>query len=67
MGTRFRPSGRRIVPESFGMVRRAAQTANKGATANVGSGAGGVAPGLYTLTNEGIRSAVFRVQRKFLP
>jgi hypothetical protein len=24
-----------------------------------------VAPGLYTLTNEGIRSAVFRVQRKF--
>ena len=43
------------------------QTANKGATVNVGAASGGVPPGLYTFANEGIWSGSFRIQRNFIP
>jgi hypothetical protein len=42
-------------------------TANKGATVNVGAASGAVPPGLYTFANEGIWTGVFRVQRNFIP
>jgi hypothetical protein len=43
------------------------QTANKGATVNVGAASGGLPPGLYTFRDEGILSGSFRLQRNFLP
>jgi hypothetical protein len=42
-------------------------TANKGATVNVGAASGGVPPGLYNIANQGEWTGVFRVQRNFLP
>ena len=41
--------------------------ANKGATVNTAAASGAVPPGLYTFANQGIWSAVFRVQRNFIP
>jgi hypothetical protein len=45
----------------------AINTANKGATVNTAAASGAVPPGLYTFANQGIWSAVFRVQRNFIP
>jgi hypothetical protein len=42
-------------------------TANKGATVNVGQASGAVPPGLYTFANQGIWTALFRVGRTFIP
>jgi hypothetical protein len=42
-------------------------TANRGATVNVGQASGAIPPGLYTFANQGIWSALFRFSRNFIP
>jgi hypothetical protein len=42
-------------------------TANRGATVNVGQTSGAIPPGLYTFANQGIWSALFRFSRNFIP
>jgi hypothetical protein len=44
------------------------QTSNKGATVNVSSTTSGALPaGQYTFADTGVWSAMFRLQRNFLP
>jgi hypothetical protein len=67
MGTRTAWSPHPDIDIGVDVMYTNLNTANKGATVNVGGASGAVPPGLYTFANEGIWSAVFRVQRNFIP
>jgi Porin subfamily len=67
LGTRTAWSPHPDLDIGIDVMYTALNTANKGSTVNVGASSGALPPGLYTFVNQGVWSAIFRVQRNFIP